>query len=53
MCETILFEKCGAVAKLALNRPKKLNAFDGIMHEDLYDALDGAAQDGEVRCVVL
>jgi 2-(1,2-epoxy-1,2-dihydrophenyl)acetyl-CoA isomerase len=51
--ETILFEKCGAVAKLALNRPKKLNAFDGIMHEDLYDGLDGAAQDGEVRCVVL
>jgi 2-(1,2-epoxy-1,2-dihydrophenyl)acetyl-CoA isomerase len=51
--ETILFEKSGAVAKLALNRPKKLNTFDGIMHEELYDALDGAAQDDEVRCVVL
>jgi 2-(1,2-epoxy-1,2-dihydrophenyl)acetyl-CoA isomerase len=51
--ETILFEKCGAVANLALNRPKKLNAFDGLMHEELYDALDGAAQDDEVRCVVL
>ena len=53
MYETILFEKSGAVAKLALNRPKKLNTFDGIMHEELYDALDGAAQDDEVRCVVL
>ena len=53
MYETILFDKCGAVANLALNRPKKLNAFDGIMHEELYDALDGAAQDDEVRCVVL
>ena len=53
MYETILFEKCGAVANLALNRPKKLNAFDGLMHEELYDALDGAAQDDEVRCVVL
>ena len=53
MYETILFEKCGAVANLALNRPKKLNAFDGLMHDELYDALDGAAQDDEVRCVVL
>jgi len=53
MYETILFEKSGGVANVALNRPKKLNAFDGTMHEELYDALDGAARDDEVRCVVL
>ncbi len=53
MYETILFEKGGGVANVALNRPKKLNAFDGTMHEELYDALEVAASDDEVRCVVL
>lgn len=53
MYETILFEKTSGVANVALNRPKKLNAFDGTMHEELYAALDAAAADDEVRCVVL
>lgn len=53
MYETILYEKTDGVADVALNRPKKLNAFDGTMHEELYEALDGAASDEEVRCVVL
>ncbi len=53
MYEAILFEKSGGVANVALNRPKKLNAFDRTMHEELYEALDGAASDEEVRCVVL
>jgi len=51
--ETILFEKADGVADVALNRPKKLNAFDGTMHEELYAALDDAANDEGVRCVVL
>ena len=53
MYETILLEKADGVANVALNRPKKLNAFDGTMHEELYAALDAAAADDEVRCVVL
>lgn len=53
MYETILYEKTGGVADVALNRPEKLNAFDATMHEELYAALDGAASDEEVRCVVL
>ena len=53
MYETILFERTDGVANVALNRPKKLNAFDGTMHEELYSALDAAAADDEVRCVVL
>ncbi len=53
MYETILYEKTDGVADVALNRPKKLNAFDGTMHEELYAALDDAASDEEVRCVVL
>ncbi|MDQ3363583.1 MAG: enoyl-CoA hydratase/isomerase family protein, partial [Actinomycetota bacterium] len=53
MYETILFEQTNGVANVALNRPKKLNAFDATMHEELYAALDAAADDDEVRCVVL
>jgi 2-(1,2-epoxy-1,2-dihydrophenyl)acetyl-CoA isomerase len=51
--ETILFEKNSGVATIALNRPDKLNAFNGQLHEELHDALDNAASDDEVRCVVL
>jgi 2-(1,2-epoxy-1,2-dihydrophenyl)acetyl-CoA isomerase len=51
--ETILFEKAGGVAHLALNRPEKLNAFDGTMHDELYRALGSAAEDEEVRCIVV
>lgn len=53
MYETVLYEKDGGVATISLNRPEKLNAFDATMHEELYSALDGAAADEEVRCVVL
>jgi 2-(1,2-epoxy-1,2-dihydrophenyl)acetyl-CoA isomerase len=51
--ETILLEKNDGVATVSLNRPDRLNAFDGKMHEDLHGALDSAAGDNEVRCVVL
>ena len=53
MYETILYGRNGGVANVALNRPRKLNAFDLTMHEELYDALDGAALDDEVRSIVL
>jgi 2-(1,2-epoxy-1,2-dihydrophenyl)acetyl-CoA isomerase len=51
--ETILYETEAGVATIGLNRPERLNAFDGKMHEELHDALDVAASDEEVRCVVL
>ena len=53
MYKTVLYEKSNGVANLALNRPEKLNAFNGQLHEDLHDALDIVAADDEVRCVVL
>ena len=53
MYETVLYEKANSVASIALNRPKKLNAFDATMHEELYDALGEVADDDEVRCMVL
>ncbi|HKH38480.1 MAG TPA: enoyl-CoA hydratase-related protein [Rubrobacter sp.] len=53
MYETVLYEKDNGVANIALNRPEKLNAFDGTMHDELYRALESVAEDEEIRCVVL
>lgn len=43
----------GRVCTLTLNRPAQLNAFTGEMHRALMSALDTAAADAQVRCVVL
>jgi 2-(1,2-epoxy-1,2-dihydrophenyl)acetyl-CoA isomerase len=43
----------GSVRTLALNRPQALNSFTAAMHGELRSALDAAAVDGEVRCVVV
>lgn len=53
MNETILYEKSEGVATIALNRPDKLNVFDGRMHEEFRTALNDAAEDESVRCVLL
>ncbi|QIN79828.1 2-(1,2-epoxy-1,2-dihydrophenyl)acetyl-CoA isomerase [Rubrobacter marinus] len=53
MYETVSLHKHDGAAVIALNRPKVLNAFDGQMHEELFDALNDAASDRSVRCVVL
>ena len=47
--ETIQFEP-GAIARIRLNRPDRLNSFTAHMHEELRDAL---ANVGEARVVVL
>lgn len=39
MYETVLYEKGDGVATVSLNRPDKLNAFDGKLHEELHAAL--------------
>lgn len=38
--ETILLERDGPVARVALNRPERLNSFTTAMHKDLQAALD-------------
>jgi 2-(1,2-epoxy-1,2-dihydrophenyl)acetyl-CoA isomerase len=43
----------GSVRTLALNRPQALNSFTAAMHGELRAALDDAAADREVRCVVV
>ena len=50
--QTIIFEIADAVATLALNRPDKLNAFTGEMHEELRDAL-AATREGGARVLVI
>jgi len=48
--ETIDFKADGAVARITLNRPDRLNSFTAHMHEELRDVL---ANLGEARVVVL
>jgi 2-(1,2-epoxy-1,2-dihydrophenyl)acetyl-CoA isomerase len=43
----------GAVRTLTLNRPAALNSFTAAMHAELRAALDAAADDASVRCVVV
>ena len=45
---TILWEVTGGVATLTMNRPEKLNAFNGTMIEEMGRALDGPVPIGRV-----
>ena len=48
--KTIDFKADGAVARITLNRPDRLNSFTAHMHEELREALAGL---GEARVIVL
>jgi len=50
--ETILFGESGGIARLTLNRPERLNAFNGAMHAEVRDALARVAA-GDSRVLVL
>ena len=49
----VLVTTHGAIRTLTLNRPAALNSFTAAMHRQLRAALDAAAADDTVRCVVL
>ncbi len=49
----VLVSNAGPVRTLALNRPQALNSFTAAMHGELMQALETAAGDPVVRCVVL
>ena len=51
--QLVLIESTGAVRKLTLNRPASLNSFTSAMHRELRVALDAAAEDASVRCLVI
>ena len=50
--ETILFDERGGIARLTLNRPERLNGFNGAMHAEVRDALARVAA-GSARVLVL
>jgi 2-(1,2-epoxy-1,2-dihydrophenyl)acetyl-CoA isomerase len=51
--ETIEFSADGGVARIALNRPDKLNSFSRQMHAELREAVARCEQDDRVRAVVI
>lgn len=53
MSEVLLVEHRPGYRVLTLNRPQKLNAFDGALHAALFAALEGAAADAGTRAVLL
>jgi enoyl-CoA hydratase/carnithine racemase len=50
---TVIYEKCGAVARITLNRPARLNAYNVEMRDDLFAALNAVHADAGVRAMVL
>ncbi|MSQ22292.1 MAG: enoyl-CoA hydratase/isomerase family protein [Dehalococcoidia bacterium] len=51
--QTIIYEKQGPVARVTLNRPDVLNAYNVAMRDEMYEALEAIRDDPEVRGVVL
>ena len=50
---TIVFEKEGSVAHLALNRPDRLNAYSVAMRDDFAEALHAVAEDEEIGALLI
>ncbi|MBV2143654.1 enoyl-CoA hydratase/isomerase family protein [Falsochrobactrum sp. TDYN1] len=53
MSTYILTETIGAVRRITLNRPEKLNAWNKAMRDQLIDALKDANRDASIRAIIL
>ncbi len=51
--QELLIQQDGGVLTITMNRPEVLNAFDEIMLAELTEAMETAAQDESIRCIVL
>ncbi len=51
--ETIKYEVAEQILTITLNRPDKLNAFNGTMQAELIDAFDAADKDDDVRAIIV
>jgi len=51
--QCIIYEKKEAVAKITLNRPEVLNAFNRQMLREILQALEDAEKDNKIRVVVI
>src|SRR3954451_1572823 len=51
--ETIRYEVAEQILTITLNRPDKLNAFNGAMQKELIDAFDQADKDDNIRAIIV
>jgi enoyl-CoA hydratase/carnithine racemase len=51
--ETITYEVAEQILTITLNRPDKLNAFNGVMQRELIDAFDAADKDDTIRAIIV
>src|SRR4051794_25867998 len=51
--ETIKYEVAEQILTITLNRPDKLNAFNGTMQQELIDAFDAADKDDNIRAIIV
>src|SRR4030088_3140720 len=51
--ETIKYESAEQILTITLNRPDKLNAFNGAMQQELISAFDAADKDDNVRAIIV
>ncbi len=51
--ETLGYAVSHGVARIVLNRPEQLNAFNQTLHEELSDALIEAQSERDVRCLLI
>ena len=51
--ETLLYEVSDHIATVTLNRPDRLNAITRQLQEDLFNALNEADKDVDVRVIIL
>ena len=51
--ETIIYEVDGPLARITLNRPRVLNAYNIQMRDDLYEALTAVADDPQIRVLLI
>jgi len=51
--DTITYEVADQILTITLNRPDKLNAFNGTMQRELIDAFDAADKDDTIRVIIV
>ena len=51
--DTLIFRKVGGVAHISLNRPDVLNAYNMEMRDELFQVLEAARDDPDVRVLVI
>src|SRR5260221_13001586 len=51
--ETINYEVAKQIPTTTLNRPDKLNAFNGTMQQEMIDAFDAADKDDNIRAIIV